>query len=570
MHRFSALVAAVLTAITAPAVRAEPRGRSQASTVTSPDDGDGPEARAAALLKLDDIIEVAVRLSPDIARARTDREIAQSTAGAARREQAWILSASANYERDALGADSVDNGLAPLSVLSDDKITGSLGLGRKLPTGGEVNVELGLTHERQELNITGETLAQAAETQAACGENVDIFCKDQAIARLSLKQPLLRGLGADVALASERKADLAAAQATLSAQLAAEEMLRDVISAYWELAYAAQEVDIRLESLELAKKQDQLTRQEMRAGTAAQSSLDAVGYEIAMREGAALTAKLELEKKSLELRRKSGLEIGRRDIVVRPKDPLELDTREWDVEQVLAASHKINRQLATVVLEKKLADVDVDVAHDQTLPQIDLNLSGALTGTGDTGSSAFSGVGGGDGFGYQVTAGVTMSFELSGAAKAAHSAAVSKRHRLDIERVDLERKIDAEVVSAVKVLISGRTRVALADKAIGFAEDNVKAERANFLAQRSTNFQVMQRQAQLADARISRARAVADHQVAVAQLQYLSGTLLDAYRIRVRPRSDGDGSDELRRDDARPARTTAPARPARTMRSARN
>jgi outer membrane protein TolC len=559
MHRFSLLVAAILSCVNVPVALAEPRGRLQANAASAPpaadsDDRDGPEARAAALFKLDDIIEVAVRLSPDIARARTDRDIAQASAGAARREQAWTLSASANYERDAVGADTPDNRLTPLQVLSDDKITGSLGLGRKLPTGGSISVELGLTHDRQELNVPGEFLEQAEMQQSECGENVDIFCQDQAIARMTLKQPLLRGLGGDVALASERKADLAAAEATVSAQLAAEDMLREVISAYWELAYAAQEVDIRAESLELAKKQDQLTRQEMRAGTAAQSALDAVSYEIATREGAVLTSKLAFENKSLELRRKAGLEIGRRDIVVRPKDPLELDTRDWNVEEVLAASHRINRKLATVVLQKKLADVDVAVAHDQTLPQIDLSLSGALTGTGDTGSGAFSGVSGGDGFGYQVTAGLTMSFELSGAAKAGHDAALARRHRLDIERVDLERKIDAEVVSAVKVLMSGRTRVALADKAIGFAEDNVRAERANFLAQRSNNFQVMQRQVQLADARLSRARAVADHQIAVAQLQFLSGTLLDTYRIRVRPRTDGDARDATKPRSVRSAR----------------
>jgi outer membrane protein TolC len=85
--------------------------------------------------------------------------------------------------------------------------------------------------------------------------------------------------------------------------------------------------------------------------------------------------------------------------------------------------------------------------------------------------------------------------------------------------------------------MSGRTRVALADKAIAIAEDNVKAERASFLAQRSNNFQVMQRQGQLTDARLRRGRAIADYRVAVAQLQYLSGTLLDTYRIHVRTKT---------------------------------
>jgi outer membrane protein TolC len=554
MNRFTCLVAAVLSALSSVPAAAQPRGRSQADTASAQlapagdDDGDGPEARGVALFKLDDIIEVAVRLSPDIARARADRDIARGSAGAARKDQSWILSANATYQRDAIAGDTPDERLEPLQMVSDDKVNGTLALGRNLPTGGNLSLELGLSHERRELFVPQELLtgSQAAMggTQGVgtseCGEKPDIFCQDQATARLTLKQPLARGLGGDVALAGEHKADLAAAEATIKAQLAAEEMIRDLVSAYWELAYAAYEVDVRAESLELAKKQEQMTRQEMRAGTAAQTSLDAVTYEIAVRDEALLTAKLELEKKSLELRRKAGLEIGRRDIVVRPNEPFDIDTAEWNVDEILAKSHKINRQLASVVLEKKIADVDVAVTHDATLPQIDLSLSGAVLGTGDTSSAAFSGVAGGAGNGYQVVAGLTMSFELSGAARSAHDAAVARRHRLDVDRVDLERQIDAQVVSSVKALMSGRTRVALTDKAIAIAEDNVKAERASFLAQRSTNFNVMQRQTQLSDAKLRRGRAIADYHVAVAQLQYLSGTLLDAYRIHVRARTGRD------------------------------
>src|ERR1044071_998068 len=550
MNRFTTIVALVSTvlATTAPIpAAAQPRGRAQADTASAPaDDGDGPEARGVALFKLDDIIEVAVRLSPDIARAKTDREAARATATAAGKDQQWILSANANYEVDAIGADTPTDQLAPLAELSQTKVNGTLGPGRNLPNGGNIAVELGLLHQRQELNTTGEIPPQQpGQPQAPnsqCGEGPDIFCQDQASARLTLKQPIARGLGSDVALAGQHKAELGAAEATVKARLAAEQMSRDIVSAYWELAYAAYEVDVRAESLDLARKQEQVTRQEIRAGTAAQSSLDAVTYQIALRDEALLTSRLAFEKKSLDLRRKVGLEIGRRDIVVRPKDPLELDNQEWNVDSILAQSHRINRQLATIVLEKKIADVDVDVTHNALLPQIDLNLSGAVLGTGDTPSDAFSGLGGNSsiGFGYQVMAGLTMSFELSGAAKAAHAAAVARRHRLDIDRVDLERQIDAEVVSSVKTLISGRTRVALSDKAIAVAEDNVKTERANFLAQRSNNFQVMQRQTDLIEARLRRGRAVADYRVAVAQLQFLSGTLLDTYKIRVRAR----GNDE--------------------------
>ncbi len=115
---------------------------------------------------------------------------------------------------------------------------------------------------------------------------------------------------------------------------------------------------------------------------------------------------------------------------------------------------------------------------------------------------------------------------------------MAKRRRLDIDRADIERQIDAEVVNAVKAVTFARTRVMLSDKAIAVAEDNLKAERTSFFSGKATNFNVMQRQTELIEARLRRGRAVADYHIAVAQLQYLGGTLLEQYRINVRPRED--------------------------------
>lgn len=550
MNRFTSLAAAVATVfgtLTSLPAAAQPRGRSQANAGSAPDapaddDGDGPEAKAVATFKLNDIISVAVRLSPDLASAVTSRDAARQEAIAAGKDQAWRLTANANFEIDALGADTPSDAIAPLTPLSTQKITGSLGLGRKLPTGGEFGVQFNVSVQHQELNVTGEALAQdpmPMQLQSQCGENADIFCQVQASAGFTFKQPLLKGMGSDVALAGEHKAEIAAAKATVEGQLAAEKLILDIVTAYWDLAQASYEVDIRAESLDLARKHEQLARQEIRAGATETNALDTVNYEIAVREEALLTAKLTFEEKSLDLRRKAGLEIGRRDIVIRPADPLELDNQEWDVDQVIAQSHKINRQLAVITLDKKTADIDVDVARNGTLPQVDLSVQLAAVATGDTTADALDALGGnsnGGGFGYQAMAGLTMSFELSGAAKAAHAAALARRHLVDIQRVDKEREIDAQVVTAAKSVMSDRTRVAMADRAVSIAENNVRAERAKFVTNHgSTNFQVMQVQTKLVEAQLRRGQAVAAYRTAVAKLQYLSGTLLDTYKIHIIP-----------------------------------
>lgn len=506
-------------------------------------DGDGPEAEAVALFKLDDMIEVAVRRSPDLARGKIDRAAARGAAGAAGANQQWVMTMGGNYKKQAVSG-RVE--VAPFGEVGTASINAALGLGRNLPTGGNVQAELGIGHTETELNIPEQFLdgSLTGSGSAAAGAQVpmnngglsDRYTQIQSTARVTLKQPLVRGFGPDVALSGEKKASYAFSEATIKAQLAAEDMVREVVSGYWELAYASYAVDTRAEAVALAESQEKVTREELRAGKAPQNALHAVTYEILVRKEAQLAAQLEAEKKSLELRRKVGLGLGRRDVMLRPGEAFEIGDSEWDVEEVLATSRKANRKLATIALEKKIADIDVKVAKNATLPQVDVSLSGALLGGGSTTGEAFSALSGADGF--EVMAGLSVQFELSGAAKSNHDAALARRRRLDVDRADLERQIDAEVVTSVKAVTFAQTRVMLSDKAISVAEDNAKAEKQSFQAGKATNYNVMQRQSELIEARLRRGRAVADYHIAVAQLQFLSGTLLEQYRVNVRPRAD--------------------------------
>ena len=533
----ASILAAVLLAS---AASAAPRHHHHKEVAQSEDDvqpdaepSDGPEAQAMLPIKLDDLIDVAVRLAPDLARAKVDRSIAKDTAEGARRDQAWVATSHAEYARSAV-ADHVE--VPPFSVVAEDQVSGGVGLAKNLPTGGQIQVEADLQHTNTEYNVYDRLFGAGGAASAPAGTNqngqpYELLSQNQTKLAATFKQPISRGFGPAVALANEHKADLASTEATIKAQLAAEEMVRDIVVAYWELAYSSFEVDVRTQAVDLAQKQDQLTHEQIRAGSVASTALGSVTYEIATRQEALLRSQLDLEQKSLDLRRKAGLEIGKRDIVLRPGEQFAVGDEDFDVDEILERAKQANRQLATVQLEKKIADIDLDVAKDQVKPQLDLQLQGALLGNGDATAESVSSVG--DSF--QVTVGLSMSFELSGAARHNRDAAESKKHRLDIDRADLERQIEVQVVTSVKQVTAARTRVALAEKAIEVAEDNVRAERANFMVGRTTNFQVMQQQTQLIEARLAKGRAIADYHEAVAQLQFLSGILLEQYRVNVRP-----------------------------------
>ena len=545
------LVAAVTAALVGPA-SARPRhpARSSKDDAPSSDDGDdvpaaAPEARAMMPVKIDDLIEIAVRLSPDLARAKSDRIAARHAAGASEQPQAWVLSSGVQYTRSGI-ADAVE--APPYSVVATDRLEGSLGLGRNLASGGAVSLEADVSHATQEYSVL-DTLQNAPAVQSQAGgaggtgstgagagggagtNPLEFMDMNQTALRLTFKQPLGRGLGAKVALAPERKAQLEFSEATIKAQIAAEEMIRDLVIGYWEVAYASYAVDVQHQAVDLARKQAKLTREQMTAGLQPSTAIDDVNYQLSMRQEALLSAQLDLEAQSLELRRKAGLEIDHRGVVLHPEDPFEIGDAQIDVEDELARTNDNNRQLATVELEQKIADVDVDVAADGTKPQVDLSLAGALTGQGDDTGTAIGGIGSG----FEVTVGLSVSIELSGAARQAQQAAAAHRHRLDIDRADLARQLDTQVVAAVHEVTAARQRAALADRAIAVAEDTVRAQYAAFMAGRVSNFEVLQHQSELIDARLRRGRAIADYHEAVVKLQFLTGQLLDTYGVDVRP-----------------------------------
>lgn len=527
------LLGSLLWTLPATADRRSKRRVAEEDTVER-EDQEGPEATAVLPIKLDEVIEVAVRLAPELARSKNERLAAKGDAQAARRDQQWVVSMDGRYSRFAL---SPDVEVGPFGEVAEDKLGASLGIGRNLPTGGNVSFQIGIQRTIKELEIPAQLSDQLklnAPRQIDGGDVLfDSYATVQSSAKLVVKQPLARGFGKEVALAQQTKGDLVATEATIKTQLAAEEMLRDLVIAYWELAYAAYEVDTRAVSLELAKKQEELTRIEVRAKTSPESALTAVLYEVQIREEALLTAKNQWEKKSMELRKRAGLELERRDLVMRPQDAFEPADDEWDADEVLAKARKSNRRMASLILQKRIADVDVKVAKDAMLPKVDLELSGALIGTGNTTDRSLTAVAGSDG--YEVVAGLTVQFDIGGAAKGARDAALARRQKVVVDQADAARTLDTEVVHAVHEVKSARARVTYAEKAMQYAEENVKAERAQFQAKLRTNYDVMQRQTELVNARIRRGRAIADYHLAVANVQFLGGFLLEQYRVNVRP-----------------------------------
>ena len=315
------------------------------------------------------------------------------------------------------------------------------------------------------------------------------------------------------------------------AQLAAEEALRDIVVAYWELAYATQAMTVAEKSFALGKKQLEQTAEGRRAGLVASNAVKAVEYQLAVREEALLRAKVELRGRSMELRRLIALDVEGEADVVLPTESFQLDARTFDLPDLLARSLERNPELSQLVADKKVAELDVASARDRHKPQVDLTLDAALIGNGENVGNALGEIGSGNT--YEIGVRLALQYELGGARSAAVRGAEKRRSAVVVSAAERAHRIRTEVMVVHDAVVAARQRVGLAQKAIALANETLDAEQANFLAGRSTTYSVLDRQAEVVDSERALARAVADYHQTVARLDTLTGDLLEHHGVEL-------------------------------------
>jgi outer membrane protein TolC len=352
-----------------------------------------------------------------------------------------------------------------------------------------------------------------------------------ATARLDFLHPLLRGFGRSVAQAERNKAALSADAATLRTREAATTALRESLHAYWELVYAALEMEARRTSLTLAREQLEETRILVREGVRSAGELKAVEYSAAVREEASLAAQIQFEQRSLALRKVAGLGLESTDFRLWPVDRPLPEARRYDVTDQVKRGLARNPQLAALALDDRAAAVDEKVASDQLLPRLDLQVGTGVTGIAQSFDQSLSAIDGGQ---VDVSAGVQFSIELGRtAAHGSKEAARQRRRKVNIQREEANREVASAIVLAVHEIDMSGKRLEVASQAVDLARDNLESERARFRVGRSGNFDVLQRQDELDRARLARARAAADYHKAVVTLSALTGDLLEEYDVVV-------------------------------------
>jgi len=350
------------------------------------------------------------------------------------------------------------------------------------------------------------------------------------LAKLTLKQPLLRGSGRDVG-----EADLLASRAQRTVQehtrdRIASELLRDALTAYWELWYAEAAVEIQEQSREVAIRQRDDASARASTGALAPADVFAFDTQVATREESLLDARTLRQQRELELLQRLGL------VEARPTLELSVDSipltstasREVAQQRALAESAELKELQAQI----SLARLQSKTADDPMRARLDLDSYIQAQGLGnkDVGAAFDQFAGVGPDHALSGFVGLTYEQPLSSrnqraqAAKARIAVAVAEE-----QLVQARERILSSLGQMLSRKESGEQKVVLAERTVDNAQKQLQAEQARFATGASTSLSVLQAEDAVRNARIRVARAQADLVQSVLSLQHLTGELLHRY-----------------------------------------
>ena len=487
------------------------------------DTAEEANARAPRKLALAQTLETAVRQNPTLARASIDVAIAKASALEAMGLDDWVVTGTGSWTSSKREPTPGN----PFQTTGNDTFALTAGISRALRTGGSISIDMDGSRSDTDYvaDFGGMSSFNDSTRSYAAGVNVTFF------------QPLLRDRGERIARAAQRQAAIARDSATLAREAAALDTVRSIITAYWELSYAAREVEIRKGSLELAEEQLRITRAGIDAGATAPTASLALEQGIAVREEAILLAEIAVSERSLELRRLVGLEVGPGEIDVETSEPPAIEERAYDLDATLARALERNPNLALLAKNDESRQIEIELTENGLRPRLDFTASAGPDASSDTVGNTLEQIAKLQS--YRVSASVSFQHTLGNrAAKGANERAQQSARRNRLDLAEGKRETAVAVVRATNLVRTARKRIEVTNKSIELSEKNLSTEKARFEAGDATNFDILRRQEEIEQARLSHERAVVDYLQALALVDALTGDLLDRYGIRIDEGSD--------------------------------
>lgn len=385
-----------------------------------------------------------------------------------------------------------------------------VGVIQKLSSGATVNVSTSL--DRSASNPTFGLFNPAYDSDVS----------------VSIRQPLLAGAGSKVTRAGVSRAEISLQRAHLDYRQRVLQIIFNTESAYYDLVYAREQLEVRRFSLNLAKKLHDEAKTRRDTGVA--TDLDVLQAEVGVANAQrsvvlaeqsvrdqsdkllALIGQFELDSPLGETRFGNAME-------ALPVLASSLDAARRNTPEYLSAQAALEQ-----------AKLELDVARNGQLP--DLSVGGAVgyNGTDSNAGSSFSNALGSERSSWQLDLSLSYPWgQKSDKARYRQNLAAVSQQTLRLRQI--EQVIEVDVRSAVRAVEAGNESARIASLARGLSERQYELERAKFEAGLSTSRRVLEAQDDLETAKVNELQSRVSLRNAVSALHRLEGSSLARYGI---------------------------------------
>ena len=344
---------------------------------------------------------------------------------------------------------------------------------------------------------------------------------------LTFTHPLLQNFGIAVNKAPIRQAEIREQIAEQNVVQAILDTVFIVHRGYWELVFRIQDLAAKRESQKLAE--DFLAENTVRVelGTLAPIELVQAETRVKTREGDVIVAEAALRDADDQLKAILNVpeSMGSWSVRLQPTDsPLFTPVSTVAVEEQVDIALRQRPDYLSSQLGIRVRESLRDEARNLSLPRVDVIGAGRLNAHDTEIGDAFSNLPDRDG--YQWAVGLQMEITLGPRARRV----LIDKAQLELRQARVDQRqlmvaIVQQIRQAVRDIRTTIQRVEVTRSATMLARTQLEAEQEKFRLGLSTSFNVLEFQEDLTNALSNETRALSDYNVALAQLDQLTGMM---------------------------------------------
>jgi outer membrane protein len=399
-------------------------------------------------------------------------------------------------------------------ILREDTVRSQIGLTGRLPTGATFEALTGVDRLRNSYNrFNSEYIS---------------------VSNFTVTQPLLRDFGFKATLAEIRIQK----QATLAAQhelkAVALRIMRDVANAYYEMAFAQQNVEVKQEAVKVAANLVRENQRRLDEGRMA--PLDVTQAQSRLSEA---QEELVIARNFLAQRRNTLLELTRDSFDPHHGDELLVDRSfvrthapALDREDSLVTLFSHNPAYLSALELAKADDIRIAYTRNQRWPRVDLKVSYGYNGLGGSTTDAYKNY-------WQRTqptwsGGLVINiplYDITARSRVLEAKRRKAQTLLEIKRTEVT--LLSAFDTAMRDIANSAERIGLVQDTVRLAQSALDAELRRLSSGMTTSYNVAQAQRDLSQARSRELATYVDLNKAVTQLYFVLGTLDEFLQVSI-------------------------------------